>query len=318
MKSNKKMSWKDFYLKYGIVIVMVVLVITASFLSENFLQPQNLINIIKQITPAAVMAIGITMLLVSGEIDLAAGSVAALSACISASVLAGTNSFVLSLLVAIVIAGGCSYFSSILITKLKLPPFIATLATKNIADGLVIIYTGGRSIRGLEKLRWLSQGKLFGVVPNMIVLLAVLLIAGQIIMRHTRFGLYMYAAGGNRNAAVASGINIKRQIRMTYLVSGALIGIVGIILNARMMASQPAVGPGYEFDAITATVVGGTGFSGGSGSMYCVIIGSVIIGVINNIMVLLGVDTSWQVVVKGVLIATAVALDIATKNTKKK
>ena len=313
MTSFKRVNLAELYRKYGIVCVMIVLFVVAAFLNENFTNPQNLINILLQITPIAIIAAAQTMLIVSGCIDLAAGAVAGLAACLAGGVLAATGSLTLTFIVGMGSAAVMSYFSGILVTVFKLPPFIATLAMMNVARGLVVIYTGGVTIRGQDPIRWLGQGSLFGVIPYMIILLVVVLIVVQIIMKCTKFGLYMYSIGGNRKASTAAGINVNRQIRATYFVSGLLIGLSGITLNARMMAAHPGVGPGYEFDAITATIVGGTSFMGGQGSMYCVVTGAIIIGIINNLMVLMGVDSSWQMVVKGMLIALAVALDIITK-----
>lgn len=306
------------YRKYGIVCVMVLLIVTATILNKNFLSLDNITNILKQISPFVIIAAAETMLIVSGCIDLAAGASAALAACISAGTLASTQSLALSFLVGMGSAAGLSYISGILVTVFRLPSFIATLAMMNVAQGLVVIYTHGTTIVGLEKLRWLSSGRLFELIPYMIITTVVVLVIIQIVMRNTKFGLNMYAIGGNSKAAVAAGINTNRQIRLTYLLSGCLVGLAGIVLNARMMAASPNVGPGYEFDAITATIVGGTSFTGGAGSMHCVVIGAVIIGVINNIMILMGVDTSWQMIVKGALIALAVILDIATKGGRKK
>ncbi|MCL2221127.1 MAG: ABC transporter permease [Oscillospiraceae bacterium] len=312
----KQLNLTELYRKYGIVCVLILLFITASLLNENFTNPQNLVNILLQITPIAIIAAAQTMLIVSGNIDLSAGAVAGLSASLSAGALVATGSLPISIVVGMGSGAAFSFLSGTLVTVFKLPPFIATLAMMNVARGLVIIYTGGVTIRGLEPIRWLGQGRLFGVIPNLIILMVIVLIIVQIVMKKTKFGLYMYSIGGNKAASTAAGINVNRQIRLTYLFSGSLIGLAGITLNARMMAAHPGVGPGYEFDAITATIVGGTSFLGGVGSMYCVMTGAVIIGIINNLMILMGVDTSWQMVVKGFLIALAVALDIFTKRSR--
>jgi inositol transport system permease protein len=315
MLSNIK--WTDLYRKYGIFLIAILLFAVSAFLNPNFTKPQNLINIIKQITPFTIIAMVETMLIVSGQIDLSAGAVAALAGCISAGTLVSTQNLFISVVAALAVGALSSYICGILVTVFRLPAFIATLAVMNVARGLVIIYTGGATISGLSRLFWLSQGRFLGFFPNMILVTVLLLIIIQVVMKNTRFGLYMYAVGGNTKAAITAGINVKRQIRLTYLLGGLLVGIAGIMLNARMMAGHPNVGPGYEFDAITATVVGGTSFSGGFGSMYCVALGGIIIGIINNLMILMRVDTSWQMVVKGVLIALAVALDIMTKGNKK-
>lgn len=316
-QEKKKFDFATFYRKYGIVLVAVIIFIAAAFASKNFLKPTNLINVLKQITPFGIVACGETMLIISGCIDLSAGSVLALSACLGAGTLNATGSVLLAFLMAMIVGAVFGYINGFLVTKFSLPPFIATLASMNVAEGLTFIYTGGRTISGMDKLRWLGQGTIFGFLPYMIMLFLVVLIIVQIVLRKSRFGLYMYAIGGNKNASIAAGINVNRNIRLTYVFSGVLVGVAGVAITARMLSGQPTVGPGYEFDAITATIVGGTSFNGGIGSMFCVLIGSVIIGIINNVMVLMGLDSNWQLVVKGVLIAVAVILDMVTKSKKK-
>lgn len=315
--NGEKLSVATIYRKYGIFLILVVMFIAAFLLNHNFIKSANLINILKQITPFTIIAAAETMLIVSGCIDLSAGTVTALSACAAAGTLVATDSLALCFIVGMGVGAICGYVNGTLVTRFKLPPFIATLAMMNVAEGITYIYTGGATIKGVEKLRWLSQGRLFSVLPYMILLMAVVLIVIQLIMKKTKFGLYMYAIGGNRQASIAAGINVGRNIRLTYVLSGALVGLAGIAVTARMMSGQSMVGPGYEFDAITATIVGGTSFNGGVGSMFCVIMGGIIIGIINNIMILMGVDSNWQLVVKGMLIAIAVILDIQTKGNKK-
>lgn len=317
VQEKKKLDFATFYRKYGIVLVAVLIFIAASFASKSFLKPTNLINVLKQITPFGIVACGETMLIISGCIDLSAGNVLALSACLGAGALRSSGSVVLAFLVAMAAGMVFGYLNGLLVTKFNLPPFIATLASMNVAEGLTYIYTGGRTISGMDKLRWLGQETLFGFLPYMIVLFFVVMIIVQIVLKKSRFGLYMYSIGGNKNASIAAGINVNRSIRLTYVFSGALVGVAGIAITARMLSGQPSVGPGYEFDAITATIVGGTSFNGGIGSMFCVLIGSIIIGIINNVMVLMGIDSNWQLVVKGILIAVAVILDMATKSKKK-
>jgi len=315
--SEKKLSIAMVYRKYGIFLILVVMFIVAFLLNHNFIKSANLINILKQITPFTIIAAAETMLIVSGCIDLSAGTVTALSACTAAGTLVATDSLALCFIVGMGVGAICGYVNGTLVTRFKLPPFIATLAVMNVAEGITYIYTGGATIKGVEKLRWLSQGRLFAVLPYLILLMAFVLVVIQLIMKKTKFGLYMYAIGGNKQASIAAGINVGRNIRLTYVLSGALVGLAGIAITARMMSGQSMVGPGYEFDAITATIVGGTSFNGGVGSMFCVIMGGIIIGIINNIMILMGVDSNWQLVVKGMLIAIAVILDIQTKGDKK-
>lgn len=309
----QKGSFVAFYRKYGIFVIMLMLFILAAILNPNFLKPQNLMNILKQITVVAIIACVETMLIVSGMIDLSAGQVCGMAGCFAAGALVATDSLAAAFAVGILSAMLFSYVSGILVTVFDLPPFIATLAVMNISEGVVYLYTGATPITGVEKLRWLGQGQIFGVVPVMIVFMIAVILLVFLVMKHTRFGAYIYAIGGNERAALAAGINVKRNKRITFLFAGALVGLAGIILSSRMMSGQPNVGSGYEFDAITATIVGGTSFSGGSGTALCVVAGSIIIGLINNILNLMNVENYWQLIVKGAMIALAVILDMKTK-----
>ena len=259
-----------------------------------------------------ILACAETLLIVSGSIDLAAGTTLALAACVGAKVLVATDSVVLVFLVAIGIGMLVNLVSGILVTRFKLPPFIATLAMMNVTQGVANLYTDGKTITNLDKLRWLGQGKILQI-PTMVILFVAVLIIVYIIMKKTKFGLQMYAIGGNTKATVAAGINARRQLLVTFVLAGALTGIAAVVTASRMLAAQPTVGAGYEFDAITATVVGGTAFTGGIGGVRAIVIGSLIIGMINNVLVLAGVNSSWQIIVKGLLIALAVILDLNTK-----
>ena len=316
MKEKNKLSFGSLYQKYGIFVIMLGVFIIACVSSPNFLKANNLTNVLKQITPVAIVAAGETMMLVTGNIDLSASAVAALASCVGANALVATDSVAVCFLTAIAVAVAANLLSGVLITKLKLPPFIATLATMNICKGVAYVYTVG-AITAPKSLRWLNNGALFNAVPYLVILMAVVLLIVQFIMKRTRLGLYMYAVGGNQNAAIAAGINSSRVIRITYVLNGIIIGVASVVLTARMMSATPNYSSGnYEFDAITATVVGGTSFSGGFGNMFNVIIGAIIVGIINNCMILMGVNSNWQIVVKGILIASAVAIDINTKKKK--
>ena len=259
---------------------------------------------------------GETMLIVSGMIDLSAGFLCTTSACVSAGVLASTGHLSLALLVGIVIGCVCGWINGFLITYYKLQPFIATLAMTYVLKGIVQIYTNGQTIGGVNKARFLGHGSILGIpVPVLIMLLSVIVIA--VLMKSTKFGTYIYAIGGNEQATIASGINTNRTKRLIFTLSGALTGLAGVVLMARLMAGMPSVGEGYEFDAITAVIVGGTSFLGGIGTVTGALIGSIIVGLINNILNLLHVSTQYQLIVKGLLIAIAVIIDIKTKENKK-
>ena len=313
---KQKLSSSELYRKYGIVLIMIILFVISAVINRNFLKPQNLLNILKQISVVTIIACGETMLIVSGMIDLSAGFLCTTAACFSAGVLAATGNMPAAVLLGILIGSVCGWINGFLVTYFKLQPFIATLAMTNVLQGIVQIYTNGQTIGGVEKARWLGQGSVLGIpVPVIIMFVMVALIA--ILMKKTKFGTSIYAIGGSENAAIASGINTGRTKRLIFTLSGALVGLSGVVLMARLMAGMPSVGEGYEFDAITAVVVGGTSFLGGIGTVTGALVGSVIVGLINNILNLLHVSTQYQLIVKGVLIAVAVIIDIKTKERKK-
>mgnify|MGYP001851789226 FL=1 len=313
---KQKLSASELYRKYGIVLIMIILFVISAVINRNFLKPQNLLNILKQISVVTIIACGETMLIVSGMIDLSAGFLCTTAACFSAGLLAATGNMPAAVLLGILIGSVCGWINGFLVTYFKLQPFIATLAMTNVLQGIVQIYTNGQTIGGVEKARWLGQGSVLGIpVPVIIMFVMVALIA--ILMKKTKFGTSIYAIGGSENAAIASGINTGRTKRLIFTLSGALVGLSGVVLMARLMAGMPSVGEGYEFDEITAVVVGGTSFLGGIGTVTGALVGSVIVGLINNILNLLHVSTQYQLIVKGVLIAVAVIIDIKTKERKK-
>lgn len=300
------------YKKYGIIVILLVLFVISALINKNFLKIQNLMNILKQISVITIIACGETLLLVAGLVDLSAGMTCALAGCFSAGALVATGSVTIALITGIVTGVVVGWFNGFLITHFKLQAFIATLAMTNVAKGITQVYTGGSAINGVEKIRWLGQGYI-GIVPVPVVLMLLCVVVVFILMRYTRIGLYVYSIGGNENAARASGINVDRYKRIIFMMSGVLVGIAGVLLMARMMSGQPAVGEGYEFDAITAAVVGGISFTGGIGTVGGTLVGSIIVGMINNVLNLLNVSTQYQLIVKGVLIASAVIMDVKTK-----
>lgn len=312
----KEINFALVYRKYGIILILIVLFVSSAIINQNFLKPQNLINILKQISVVTIIACGETMLIVSGMIDLSAGLVCTAAACFSAGVLASTGSVPLAIITGMGIGMTAGWINGFLITRYKLQPFIATLAMTYIAKGIVQIYTNGQAVSGVEKIRWMGQGSVLGIPIPVIIMLLMVLIIG-IVMKYTNLGTYIYAIGGSEKASIASGINVSRMKRVIFTLSGALVGLAGVVLMSRLMAGMPSVGEGYEFDAITAVIVGGTSFLGGIGTIPGALIGSIIVGLINNILNLLHVSTQYQLIVKGVLIAGAVIIDVATKENKK-
>ncbi len=317
MKTEKKsINFSAIYRKYGIFLILIILFVASAMMNKNFLKVQNLMNILKQISVVTIIACGETMLIVSGMIDLSAGLVCSMCACFSAGVLAMTGNLPLTFVTGIGLGMIVGWVNGFLITRYKLQPFIATLAMTNVAKGITQIYTNGQAINGVEKLRWIGQGYILGIpVPTIIMFLCVAVIA--LLMKYTTLGLHIYSIGGNEKATIASGINVSKTKRIIFMISGGLVGLASVVLVGRLMSGQPSVGNGYEFDAITATIVGGTSFTGGIGSVVGALVGSIIVGLINNILNLKGVSTQYQLIVKGILIAGAVIIDTKTKQDKK-
>lgn len=313
---TKKANFNELFRKYGIITILIVLFIISALINPNFLKPQNLINILKQISVVTIIACGEILLIVAGQIDLSAGLMCTTAACFSASVLVKTGSVPLAILTGIGIGVLAGWLNGAMVTYLRLQAFIATLAMTNVLKGIVQLYTNGQSIGGVDKIRWLGQGSIL-FIPVPVVIMLICVIAVAILMKKTPFGSYVYAMGGSEKAAIASGINTAKMKRLLFTISGGLTGLAGVVLMARLMAGMPSVGSGYEFDAITAVVVGGTSFLGGIGTVTGALIGSIIIGLINNILNLLHVSTQIQLIVKGILIAGAVTIDMKTKENKK-
>ena len=315
MKDNKNFGL--FYRKYGIVLILILLFIISALVNHNFLKPKNLINILTQISVVTIIACGAEMLIVSGLIDLSAGLICTGSMCFSAGVLVKTGSVAAAIFTGIIFGAVCGWVNGFMVTHFKLQAFIATLAMTNVVKGAVQLYTNGQSVSGVEKIEWVGHYKVGGYIPLPIIIMLVCVAGTAVLMKHTSLGLKIYAIGGNEKATIASGINTRRTKRIIFTIASSLTGLAGVVLLGRLVAGMPSVGEGYEFDAITAVVVGGTSFLGGIGTVTGALIGSIIVGLINNILNLLHVSTQYQLIVKGVLIAGAVIIDTMTKEDKK-
>jgi len=311
------------YLKenLGIIIALLVLCVFLAvnpLTSASFLTQQNIFNILRQISSNLYLACGMTMVIILGGIDLSVGSVIALSGCIAAGCVARYDMpIVIALSAGLAIGILVGMFNGYVIAKTTIPPFITTLATMNIARGLAQIYTGGSPVRVVSsEWQFLGAGYI-GPVPTPVVILAIILIITALIMNKTKIGRHIYAVGGNAQAATFSGIKVWKVKFFVHTFSGIMAGLAGIVLASRMYSGQPTAGQGAEMDAIAAVVVGGTSMSGGAGKIGGTIIGGLIIGILNNGLNLMNVNTFWQDVVKGVVILLAVFIDYF-KNKKSK
>ncbi|HEY1062292.1 MAG TPA: ribose ABC transporter permease [Daejeonella sp.] len=296
--------------QYGIFIVFGIICLIISFITPQFLTVSNWTIIITQVSINALLAFGVTFVIITGGIDLSLGSIVAVAG-VSAAMLAHPDSYpVLVPVFAGLFAGLLiGAFNGFIITKSKIAPFIVTLGTMTIGRGLALILSNGRPVSNLsDSFVFIGSGKIMGI-PVLIVILIVMFILCSLILNRTILGRYIYAVGGNEQAARASGINVT-QVKMTvYSVSGLLAGLAGILLTSRITTGQPNAGAGFELDAIAAVVIGGTSTTGGKGSIAGTLIGVLLIGVINNSLDLLNVTSYYQQVVMGIIIIGAVVLD---------
>ncbi|TDB60419.1 ABC transporter permease [Arundinibacter roseus] len=295
---------------YGILLAFIVICVALALSTPRFLTVSNLTIIVTQVSINALLAFGVTFVIITGGIDLSLGSLVAVTGVVAA-MFAHPDTF--PLIVPLVFALGAGLlmggFNGLVITKSKVPPFIVTLGTMTIGRGLALILSKGRPISNLsDSFNFIGGGKILGI-PFPIIILLIVFVACSLLLRKTIWGRYMYAVGGNEQAARASGIPVEKIKMLVYMLSGTLAGLAGLVLTARITTGQPNAGQGFELDAIAAAIIGGTSTSGGSGSMTGTLIGALLIGVISNGLDLLNVTSYYQQVVMGVIIIGAVILD---------
>ncbi len=305
---------------YQSLIALFLLCIAISLLSDKFLTVANFWNVLRQISVNVVIAVGMTLVILTAGIDLSVGSILALCGAISASLLKNGIElpsqnlhigFTLlgGILAGLLIGSLLGGFNGWAITRFSVPPFVVTLAMLTIARGLTMLWTNGYPIHNVGKgFENIGTGWFIGVpIPVWISLFVVL--NAVFVTNKTPFGRYVYAIGGNENAAKLSGINIPKVKTIVYSIAGGLAALGGLMITARLDSAQPNAGTGYELDAIAAVVIGGTSLSGGRGTIWGTVLGAIIIGVLNNGLVLLDVSPFWQQVVKGIVILLAVLID---------
>lgn len=309
-------SSKEIISKLGPLIGLILLIIVVSILNPSFLTISNIFNVLRQVSISAIIAFGMTFVILTGGIDLSVGSTLALTGAVAASLLAGGFDPILSMGIALILGLILGGINGVIITKGKVAPFIATLATMTVYRGLTLVYTNGKPISGLgdhASFQLFGKGYFLGIpIPVMTTLITFGIL--YFILHKTTFGRRVYAVGGNEEAAKLSGINADRVKIAVYAISGFLAALSALILTSRLNSAQPTAGQSYELDAIAAVVLGGTSLNGGKGWIFGTLIGALIIGVLNNGMNLIGVSSFWQQVVKGIVILLAVLLD--RKNTK--
>jgi len=304
--------------RFGILIALVLLCVVLSFANEFFLTTRNIVNVLRQTSINGILAIGMTFVILTRGIDLSVGSVVALAGVVSAafattssiaSIAGGPYPAVIALVIGVGVGMAAGAVSGVLVARYNVPSFVATLGMLSAARGLTLLAAGGRPIPALtDGYRWIGTGDVAGV-PMPVVIFAAVFFVSWYVLSSTRFGRRVYAAGGNPHAATVSGINVTRIRFSVYVISGALAGLAGMILAARTGSALPQAGIAYELDAIAAVVIGGTSLAGGVGHVGGTLIGALLIGVVNNGLDLMGVESYYQQVIKGVLIVAAVLLD---------
>ena len=293
----------------GLLAMCVFLVIFPTTRS-TFLTQNNVFNILRQNASNLFLATGMTMVIILGGIDLSVGSVIALSGCVAAGCVVNMGlPEVAAFLIAILIGAAVGMFNGVVICKTNIPPFIVTLASMNITKGIALVYTQGAPIRCMTDAFKFPGAGYVGPIPTPVILMLIIFVIAVMLVNRTHFGRHIYAVGGNAQAASFSGINVQKVKFWVYTFTGIMAGIAGVVIASRLYSGQPRSGEGAEMDAIAAVVVGGTSMSGGSGRLGGTLIGVLIIGVLNNGLNLMGVDSNWQYIVKGFVILLAVYVD---------
>jgi len=303
----------EFARKYGILIVLVVMWILLMIVSPTFRTTKNAVNILRQVSVNGIIAIGMTFVIMTGGIDLTVGSLVAAAGVVSGSILvANPSNVLLAVAAGIVVCALFGAMNGFFVAYMEVPPFVATLAGMTIARGFAYVYSDGKPYT-LASEGFSLIGK--GMAP--IAIFVLILIISHLFLSKMKFGRYIYAVGGNVKAAEASGVKVKHILMKVYILSGVLTGIAGIVLASRTNSGQPAVGMGYETDAIAAAVIGGTSMTGGIGTIPGTLVGILIIGTLNNGLNLLDVSSYYQQIIKGLIILGAVCFDIMSKKISK-
>jgi len=313
------MKYKDLFKRYGIFVVLLILIIFFSIASENFLVTNNLLIIARQVSMLGIAAVGMAFVLLLGGIDLSIGSQITLVNIVAAWLMVnGKVNPVLASLAAIAISVTIGFLNGFIIAKVKMPPIIVTLSTMIMVEGFAYILCGGQPIFGFPKaFSVIGQGYV-GIIPIPVIIMIVVMAIGAVILNLTYFGRYFYAVGSNEEAANLSGINVVRVKYLVYTLSGLFAGIAGIVMLSRTNSGQVLAGKGFEFDALTACVLGGISVNGGYGKISNVVAGILILGVLSNGMVLLNASQYTQMVIKGAVLLFAVAFDSIQRNRQSK
>lgn len=317
VKSKAKFNLNEALDKLGVLIALIFLIVVMTVLSPNFLTVKNIFNILEQIAEIGIISVGMTFIILLGGIDLSVGSIVAFTGLIMALCMKAGVAVPIAILVGIVIGAAIGLLNGILISKIKLQPFIATLGTMTIARGLAYTITNGQPVYSFSDSFKSFSGSI-GAIPKPAIIMILIFVIGYYILKYTKFGRYVYAIGGNRVASKLSGINVTKYEILVYTISGVCCAIAAVLLTSRLDSAVPVAGDGNELDAIAAVAIGGTSMTGGQGGITGTLIGALMMGVISNGMNLLDIQQGPQKFVKGAIIILAVAVDVIRKRKNSK
>lgn len=316
------MDKRNFWLiarKYATLLILAVFLIAMAFLSNRFFTFKNLTNVGRQISLNAIIAIGMTLVIISGGIDLSVGGISALGCCLCAKLLNTTGSILLGVLATLLVGIAVGAFNGFIISRTGIAPFIVTLSSQSISRGITLVFTNAGPLPiSNDAFKQIGQGT-FLSIPIPIFIMLIFAVIAAFVMNKTMFGRYIYAIGGNERSAIVAGIRVKEVKLLVYIISGFLAAFTAVIYTSRLSSGVPSLGTGFEMDAITAAVIGGASLAGGQGGIWGTLIGAVIIGILNNALNLLNINSYYQDIVTGVVVLLAVLFDffIQTRITSK-
>ena len=312
------MDFVTLYKKYGIYVILLLVILFFSVFARNFLSVDNLLNILRQVSMFGIVVIGVTFVMIGGGADLSVGGEMAVCGMIGGLLMvkAGLPVFPAALL-CMIITTGIGMLNGIIAVKLNMFSLIVTLGTMLILQGLSYVITGGYPVFGLpDSFSFLGQGYI-GNIPFPVIIFILVAAGAWFLLNKTYFGRYVYAMGGNPEAARLAGVNIDRMRIAVFGLCGFVTSIASLIMLSRTNSAQPGAGSSYPFDCMTAAVLGGISFAGGEGNISGAVVGVLIIGILNNGLLLMGVDSNWQNVVKGIVLVAAVGIDSVQRKSKK-
>lgn len=303
-------SFRSVASRFGMAFILLFLVLYFSAMSEAFLTQQNLTNILRQVAMLGIAAVGMTLVILTGGIDLSVGSTLALTGVVTALGMTYLDVGIIpSIILGLLTGVAVGLINGFAVTVLRIPPLIATLAMLTAARGVCFILTGGLPIFGFPPAFQVIGRGMIGIIPVPVLIMVIMMAIGWVLLNHTKYGRYLYAIGGNHEAARLSGVPVARNLVISYVIAGFFSAVAGIILLSRLNTGQPNTATGFEMDVITAVVLGGVSIAGGEGRFTGVIFGVLLIGVLSNGLTLLNVQEYYQLVIKGAALFLAVALD---------